>query len=128
MWIALSVQFDPEKGSVVGARNGGTVQGSIIAWDIDKIYAGQQWSTQFAMKVNEDLKVGEQITLNTRVSSPGLVEEGVTDQQLISSVGVVLLPQTGDKIDILLAIFTVAASLILAISIRRKQHVVFMTA
>jgi len=126
--LSVSVQFDPEQGNILRVRNGGSIQGNIVAWDISEIYAGRQWTTQFAMSVNDDLKMGEQIALNTRVSSPGLVEEGVTDKQLTTSVGVVLLPQTGWKVDVLLAALTLAAASILAFSIRRKQQVVPHTA
>lgn len=128
--VSISVQTDTKLASVARVHDGGKVQGNLAVWKVPEIFAGKHWSTQFTLKANDDLAVGDQITLTARISSPGLIEAGATEHQLTQSqsVGVVSLPATGWMSDLFFALFTLGAGLILAISIRRRQLVVPNTA
>ncbi|MFA7682476.1 MAG: LPXTG cell wall anchor domain-containing protein [Candidatus Peribacteraceae bacterium] len=127
--LQVSVQFDPQQVAVSGVRDNGRIQRNLMIWEVPGIYAGQQWSTTFTADVQDGLPAGEQITMTTRASADGLVEAGMLPQMLAQSVGVALLPQTGeDKTFALLSILMMLGALTTATTIRRRRSVVLQKA
>ncbi len=122
--LKTSVQYNLAEGEVSGVTDFGTMEmDNLIVWNIPQIFAGQTWTTQFNYKASEIVKTGDLIAMSSRVYGQGLVESGMPQQHLSTKIGVVELPKTGWKTDALFAGLLACVSLIIAISIRRRQFV-----
>jgi hypothetical protein len=127
--VTLTEQFDASKVSIVGALpEGGVVRGSVMVWDIPTIYAGQSFSVTFPIKVNGDTLQGEKLSLSARVSGDTVhAPQGELLSKMVY-VGVVAMPATGWKADILFALLSAVALGVLTLTtnpiIRRKLLVV----
>ena len=108
--VTLTEQFDSSKVSIVGALpEGGVVRGSVMVWDIPSIYAGQSFSVTFPIKVSGDTLQGEKLSLSARVSGDTVhAPQGELLSKMVY-VGVVAMPATGWKADVLFALLSAVA-------------------
>ncbi|PIQ76592.1 hypothetical protein COU78_02695 [Candidatus Peregrinibacteria bacterium CG10_big_fil_rev_8_21_14_0_10_49_24] len=127
--VTLTEQFDAEKLSPIGVLpQGGKIIGSVMIWEIPSIFAGQSFSVTFPVKISSDILQGEKVTLSARVSGDSVyAPQGELLSKMID-VGVVAMPATGWKADVLFALLSAGALGALTLTsnpiIRRKSAVV----
>lgn len=127
--ITLTEQFDATKISPVGALpEGGKIFGSAIVWEIPSIFAGQSFSVTFPVKISSDIPQGEKVSLSARVSGDSVYAPQSELLSKMTDVGVVAMPATGWKADILFAVLSAIGLGALTLTsnpiIRRKSLVV----
>lgn len=118
--LDASFQFDPTKMRIVEALpKNGTVDGNIAMWSIPRIYAGQSWSVTFPVQVLESVGEGEKIGATARISGEDIVTS-VSQIKSDTTVGTAVLPATGERFDLLFAVFSAVAALVLSFRVRRR--------
>lgn len=118
--LTVSEQFDPAILKNIEQISGnGTVHGNLIIWEIPQIAAGKHWKGSYSAIV--DSRQGVQTSVTARVSGQYVENFEKDDLSDTASIGVVVLPQTGENMNILL-MTVIACMAAFATVFVRKQN------
>ncbi|MDD4628535.1 MAG: hypothetical protein PHE68_04050 [Candidatus Peribacteraceae bacterium] len=122
--LSVSAQFDPSVLTVDSPLpRFGSLNGDVASWQIPELFAGKYWSVTFPATVTKNLKQGDRAGITARVSA---ADTGTTDESLLmarTDVGVVGLPQTGMRFDLLFLVFSIVATSWLSVLQLKKATV-----
>jgi len=122
--LSVSAQFDPSMLNIdPPLPRFGSLNGDVASWQVPELFAGKYWSVTFPATVTKNLKQGDRAGITARVSA---TDTDTTDESLLmarTDVGVVGLPQTGVRFDLLFLAFSVAVTSLLSV-LQLKQATV----
>lgn len=118
--LDVSFLFDHESLSVIETlpQSGTFAREGIALWHIDELFAGQTWSVQFPVHVENTINTGHSTEVITRVSGSEVNIENSTITDAVT-IGAAVLPPTGGRTDLLASIVLMGGTLLLLIAQRR---------
>lgn len=119
--ITIAETFDPQALSTESIRDGGSSTGNgAIVWNIDRILAGQTWSTTFVVRADTRVPAGTVLTLTARASGDALDATPLSHLAATATLGVVQLPATGMPADAIFLGITGLLAAAPAVRFRRR--------
>ena len=117
--VSVTMQFDPSAMQIVRTLpENGTVEGDLAIWNIPEIFAGRTWTAEFPILIKNNVPVGTQMTLNSRVSGPEVYAETSRNLTSAVTVGVAVMPATGGHFALL---FLALTALTAMFAVRRTK-------
>jgi hypothetical protein len=122
--LSVSAQFDPAVLTIDSPLpRFGNLSGDVASWQIPELFAGKYWSVTFPATVTKNLKQGDRAGITARVSAS---DTDTTDESLLmarTDVGVVGLPQTGMRFDLLFLALSITVTSLLFLPRLKKATI-----
>jgi len=126
--IVVSDKFNPESIDIaLPVKDGGVIDGNELVWLIPELYAGQTWTTTFEGNAKSNLVAGDRVMLLARASGDEIdyYPEALSS---VVGVGIAYMPQTGFRIDLILASLFALGALLTTITTISRKRLVALTA